>query len=423
MERKLKVIFIGAGNRGQVYSKEMAKLPEKYEGVAVAEPKDSRRNAVKERFGLPEDRCFSDWRELLKLGKIADIAVIATMDRDHLAPALACIELGYDLLLEKPVAPTAEDCETIAKAAEQKGVRALVCHVLRYTPFFTTIKKLLMDGAIGEICSIDHQEHVEILHQSHSFVRGNWGNSQRSSCMLLQKSCHDLDILQWLIGKKCVKIQSFGGLHYFTRENMPEGAPERCIDGCPHGDSCIFNSVKLYLKSKNEWFRGACSGAVNPTDEQVEQALRTNQYGKCVYQCDNDVVDRQTVNMLFEGGITVTFSMNAFNKGGRHIHIFGTKGELWGSMDTREEPVRVRNFYTKEITEYPVKGQDGLLNGHGGGDKGIVGALHAYLCGTYEGFSASDVRTSVDNHHLVFAAEKSRLEGTVVTLEDYINSL
>ena len=423
MERKLKVIFIGAGNRGQVYSKEMAKLPEKYEGVAVAEPKDSRRNAVKERFGLPEDRCFSDWRELLKLGKIADIAVIATMDRDHLAPALACIELGYDLLLEKPVAPTAEDCETIAKAAEQKGVKALVCHVLRYTPFFTTIKKLLMDGAIGEICSIDHQEHVEILHQSHSFVRGNWGNSQRSSCMLLQKSCHDLDILQWLIGKKCVKIQSFGGLHYFTRENMPEGAPERCLDGCPHGDTCIFNAEKLYLRSKNEWFRGACSGAVNPTDEQVEQALRTNQYGKCVYQCDNDVVDRQTVNMLFEDGITVTFSMNAFNKGGRHIHIFGTKGELWGSMDTREEPVRVRNFYTKEITEYPVKGQDGLLNGHGGGDKGIVGALHAYLCGTYEGFSASDIRTSVDNHHLVFAAEKSRLEGSVVTLTDYIDSL
>ena len=423
MEMRIKVIFIGAGNRGQVYSKQMAELPEKYEGVAVAEPKDSRRNAVKERFGLADDRCFADWRDLLKLGKIADIAVIATMDRDHLGPALAAIDLGYDLLLEKPVAPTAEDCEIIAKRAEERGVKALVCHVLRYTPFFTTIKKLLMEGAIGEICSIDHREHVEILHQSHSFVRGNWGNSQRASCMLLQKSCHDLDILQWLIGKKCRKIQSFGGLHYFTRENMPEGAPERCIDGCPHGDTCIFNSVELYLRSKSEWFRGACTGIVNATDEQVEQALRTNQYGKCVYQCDNDVVDRQTVNMLFEDGITVTFSMNAFNKGGRHIHIYGTKGELWGSMDSREEPVRVRNFFTKEITEYPVTGKDGLLNGHGGGDRGIVEALHPYLCGTYEGFSASDIRTSVDNHHLVFAAEKSRLEDRVITLDEYIKSL
>ena len=423
MERKLKAIFIGAGNRGLVYSKQMASLPEKYEGVAVAEPLDSRRNHVKERFDLPEDRCFTDWRDLLKLGKIADLAVIATMDKDHLEPALAAIDLGYDLLLEKPVAPNAADCETIAKRAQEKGAKVLVCHVLRYTPFFTTIKKLLSDGVIGEICSIDHREHVEIVHQSHSFVRGRWGNAGRSSCMLLQKSCHDLDILQWLIGKKCLKIQSFGGLHYFTRENMPEGAPERCIDGCPYGETCIFNSVKLYLQSKSEWFRGACTGVVNPTNEQVEQALRTTQYGKCVYQCDNDVVDRQTVNMLFEDGITVTFSMNAFNKGGRHIHIFGTKGELWGSMDSREEPVRVRDFYTNQITEYPVTGKDGLESGHGGGDRGIVEALHGYICGTYKGFSASDVRVSVDNHHLVFAAEKSRLEGTVVTLEDYINSL
>ena len=177
------------------------------------------------------------------------------------------------------------------------------------------------------------------------------------------------------------------------------------------------------LQSKSEWFRGACTGVVNPTNEQVEQALRTTQYGKCVYQCDNDVVDRQTVNMLFEDGITVTFSMNAFNKGGRHIHIFGTKGELWGSMDSREEPVRVRDFYTNQITEYPVTGKDGLESGHGGGDRGIVEALHGYICGTYKGFSASDVRVSVDNHHLVFAAEKSRLEGTVVTLEDYIAQL
>ena len=423
MEKRLKVIFIGAGNRGQKYSAHMAELPEKYEGVAVAEPKESRRNAVKERFCLADDRCFAHWRDLLKLGKIADIAVISTMDRDHLEPALACIDLGYDLLLEKPVAPNAVDCETIARAAEQKGVKALVCHVLRYTPFFTTIKKLLMEGAVGEICSIDHREHVEILHQSHSFVRGNWGNSQRASCMLLQKSCHDLDILQWLIGKKCLKIQSFGGLHYFTRENMPEGAPGRCLDGCPHGESCIFNAEKLYLKSKSEWFRGACTGIVNATDAQVEQALRINQYGKCVYQCDNDVVDRQTVNMLFEDGITVTFSMNAFNKGGRHIHIFGTKGELWGSMDSREEPVRVRDFCTNQITEYPVTGKDGLESGHGGGDVGIVQALHSYLCGTYEGFSASDIRTSVDNHHLVFAAERSRLEDRVVTLAEYIKSL
>ena len=192
------------------------------------------------------------------------------------------------------------------------------------------------------------------------------------------------------------------------------------MDGCPHGDSCIFNAEKLYLKSKSEWFRGACTGVVNPTDEQVEQALRTNQYGMCVYRCDNDVVDRQTVNMLFEDGITVTFSMNAFNRGGRHLHIFGTEGELWASMDSDEEPIRVRRFDSKTTEEYAVTGKDGLVNGHGGGDAGIIEALHAYVNGTYTGFSASDVRTSVDNHHLVFAAEESRRNSTVVDLAEYM---
>lgn len=423
MEKRIKVAFIGAGNRGLVYAGHMAAMPEKYEAVAVAEPLDSRRNHVKELFSIPEERCFTDWRDMLALGKIADLVVIATSDMAHTEPALAYIALGCDLLLEKPVAPTAEECEQVARAAEEKGVNVLVCHVLRYTPFFNTIKKLLKEGAIGEVCSIDHREHVGLVHQSHSFVRGKWAALDRSAFMLLAKSCHDMDIIQWLLDKKCLQVQSFGGLHYFVPENKPEGSPERCIDGCPHGDSCIFNSVKLYLESTSEWFRGACTGIVNSTDEQVEHALRTNQYGKCVFNCDNEVVDRQTVNMLFEDGVTVTFSMNPFNAGGRHIHIFGTKGELWGAMDSREEPIRVRNFFTKEVTEYPVTGKDGLNNGHGGGDRGIVEALHAYLCGTYDGYATSDIRISVDNHHLCFAAEQSRLENRVVTMAEYIESL
>ena len=423
MEKRLKVAIVGAGNRGQVYVDIMAEMPEKYEVVAVAECLDSRRDYVKQTFGIPDDRCFTDWQGMFALGKIADLVVIATSDTAHFEPAMAAIQLGYNILLEKPVAPTAKECEQVARAAEEKGVNVLVCHVLRYTPFFNTIKKLLLDGAIGEVCSIDHREHVGFVHQSHSYVRGKWGALDRSAFMLLAKSCHDLDIIQWLLDKKCLHVQSFGGLHYFVPKNKPEGSPERCIDGCPVGDTCPFNAVKLYLKKKSEWYRGACTGIVNATDEQVEHALRTNQYGKCVFCCDNEVVDRQTVNMLFEDGVTVTFSMNAFNSGGRHIHIFGTKGELWGSMDNREEPIRVREHATKEVTEYHVGGKEGLVDDHCGGDHGIVEALHAYMCGTYDGYAASDIRVSVDNHHLCFAAEQSRLENRVIDMDEYIKSL
>ena len=424
MEKKLTAVILGAGSRGQTYAKAMASMPEKFEVVAVAEPLESRRNFIRDLWNLPEDKCFKDYREVLALGKIADIAVIATMDQDHLEPAMDAIRLHYDILLEKPVAPNPEDCETIAQAAEKEGVKIIVCHVLRYTPFFCTIKKLLTDGVLGDIISINHEECVQNVHQSHSFVRGNWGNSGRSSCMLLQKSCHDLDILQWLVDKPCKKIQSFGTLTHFTAKNAPAGSPERCIDGCPKGDTCPYNAVKLYLDDKkNDWFRNACSGQVKPDDAAVEHALRTTQYGKCVYKCDNDVVDHQTVNMLFEDDITVTFTMCAFNKGGRFIHIMGTKGELWASMDKQEKPILVYDFETKQNVEYPFAGKDGITNGHGGGDTGIVEALYEYLIGSYNGFSVSEVRTSVNNHHLVFAAEQSRMTNTVVDLEEYVKSL
>ncbi len=422
--KELKAILIGAGNRGEAYTNIMAASGGKYKVVAVAEPIESRRNMIKEKHGLAEEMCFSDWKPLLQLGKIADFAIISTMDREHYEPVMAAINCKYDILLEKPVSPNPEECKKIADYAENMGVKVVVCHVLRYTPLFITIKNMLNEGKLGNIISINHEECVGNIHQSHSFVRGNWGNSKEASFMLLQKSCHDLDILQWLVGKKCKKIQSFGALTYFKNENAPEGSPEYCIEGCPKKDTCPYNAVKLYLDDKeNAWFRTTCTKQANPTDEMVENAIRTTQYGKCVFKCDNDVVDHQTVNMLFEDDITVTFTMNAFNQGGRFIHIMGTKGELRASMASEDAPIMYYNFEDKKHYEIPVTGKDGLNNGHGGGDEGIVDALYEYFNGTYEGCSVSDIRTSVDNHLLVFAAEESRITGAVVELDDFIEKV
>lgn len=423
MGKLLTAILIGAGNRGELYARNMGEMEDKYKVIAVAEPIESRRNVIKERHGISEEMCFTDWKPLLEKGKIADVAVIATMDKQHLEPTLAAIECGYDILLEKPVSPDPIECQKIALAAEEKGVKIVVCHVLRYTPFFITIKNLIDEGRLGKVMSINHEECVGNVHQSHSFVRGNWGNSERSSCMLLQKSCHDMDILQWLVGKKLKKVQSFGSLTYFRKENAPEGAPEYCIEGCPKGDTCPYNAKKLYLIEGGSWFRTTCTKHANPTDEMVENALRTTQYGKCVFKCDNDVVDHQTVNMLFEDDVTVTFTMNAFNKGGRFIHIMGTKGELRASMADKDEPMLLYDFETKQTEEIQAYGKDGLVNGHGGGDSGIVVALYEYLNGEYTGCSVSDIRTSVDNHLIVFAAEESRATNTVVDFEEFVSKL
>lgn len=418
--KKLTAILIGAGGRGKNYTDIMKDMSEKYQVVAVAEPIKSRREYIRDKHNVSEDMCFLDWKPLLEKGKIADFAIISTMDRDHYGPAIAAIDAGYDLLLEKPIAPTPEECVGICKHAKEKGSKVVICTVLRYTPLFKTLKDIIDSGKIGRVMSITHEECVGNVHQSHSFVRGNWGNEERSSSMLLQKSCHDMDILQWLIGKKLKKVQSFGALSYFTKENAPEGSPDYCIQGCPHADKCNYNAVKLYLgEDRVEWFIDAATKEFNATEEQVKDAITNTQYGKCVYKCDNNVVDHQTVNLLFEDDLTVTFGMNAFNKGGRYIHIMGTKGEVNAALDG-DVPIRCYDFDTGKTEEIPMSGKDGISGGHGGGDEGIVYDLYEYLNDTYEGKSVPEIDESTINHLITFAAEESRLTGTVVDFDEYL---
>ena len=418
MQDKKKIIVIGAGSRGTCYTNQCLKVPDDYKVVAVAEPIADRRDNIKNIHGISDELCFESWEPLLALPKMAEIAIIATMDRDHVAPALAAIEKGYNLLLEKPAGATPEECRKIQRAAEEKGVFVLVCHVLRYTKFFKTLKKILDSGEIGKVMNIQHYEPVGLIHQSHSFVRGNWGNSEESSFMLLQKSCHDMDILAWLIGKKCKRAQSFGSLSYFKRENAPKGSPEYCIEGCPVADSCNYNAVKLYLESDSSWFRKASTKNVAPTDDDVRRAITETQYGKCVYKCSNNVVDHQVVNLEFEGDVTVSFTMSAFNQGGRFIRIMGTKGEIEAKMEGNE--IKVYSFDTKQWHSVDCDGigDQSIVSGHGGGDDGIIFALRDLMDGKASK-SVCGIAESCDNHMIAFAAEESRKSGRVVSLDEY----
>ncbi len=421
MSEKKSVILIGAGARGIGYTNYIARNSESYEVLAVAEPVDDRRLYVKEKHNIPNSMCFWDWRPLLDMPKMADACFICTMDRDHFEPAMRAIELGYEILLEKPAGATPEECMLLCEAAEKRGVNVLVCHVLRYTPFFMGLKNLIDGGKIGRVMQIRHTEDVGNVHQSHSFVRGNWGNSLRSTPMILQKSCHDMDILQWLVGKPCKRVQSFGTLSYFTEENRPEGAADRCIDGCIHGDTCPYNAVKLYLEDeKNSWFRTTCTEKVRPVNEDVEKALRETNYGKCVYLCDNDVVDHQVVNLEFEGDILANFSMAAFNRGGREIFIMGTMGTLHGKM--AESFYTYYDFKTRSTSKIEINDAvlgEMITGGHGGGDSGIMKAFFERLKGEYRGNSICSLRESCENHLIAFAAEESRLTGKVVDMKEY----
>jgi len=409
---KKTAILIGAGQRGSGYANYVFANPEDYQIVGVAEPVFDRREAIRTKHNVPEENCLHTWEDVFTREKWADCVFICTQDAMHYGPAMAAIEKGYDMLLEKPISPSEQECLEIAEAAAKKGIKSVVCHVLRYTPLFQKVKQLLQDGAVGKILTFVHNENVGDIHHAHSFTRGAWRKAAESCPMILAKSCHDMDIMQWLVDKECISLSSYGALSFFNGENKPPGSPPRCTDGCT--EDCPYDTRKLYLPGKNqpghsEWFRSAACQKDQPTDAEVEQALKTGPYGRCVFACDNDVVDHQSVNMLFEDDITVLFSMSSFTSEiTRTFKIMGTKGEL--KVSSSDKFITHVDFKTREKTQIPIEEAEG---GHGGGDKGIMGAFHKYMCGELEAADVSELSVSVKNHRLSFKAEESRVNGGV----------
>lgn len=411
----LTVSLIGAGFRGQIYTDYAHKRPEELRVVAVAEPDELRRRKIQEKFGLPQERCFASWEELLVQPRLSDAAMVCTQDRHHYAPALEALRAGYHVLLEKPMSPDWRECVELGKQAEQSERLLTICHVLRYSPFFQTIKGLLDEGRIGRLMAMQHNENVGYWHQAHSYVRGNWRSSEQSSPMILAKSCHDMDIMQWLVGGECESVASYGSLTHFRPESAPEGAPLRCLDGCPAADDCVYYAPNIYLHADYGW-KQAASSPVNSYEARY-QALVDGPYGRCVYHCDNDVVDHQVVSMSFNNDVTAVFTMSAFTEeSSRTLKLMGTKGEIRASMETNQIELRLFGSGKREIIELTDAG--GHV-GHGGGDlrlvRDFVRAARSF--GQYD--SATSARASIQSHLMAFAAERSRVEGRMVALSEF----
>lgn len=418
--RPVTLALVGAGNRGGVYAEWAAAHPERARVVAVAEPRDYQRKTLAERHGIPPERTFTSWEELVAAsadGRPADAAIVATQDNDHVAPCVALARAGYHLLVEKPLAPTEEECRTVAAAVREAGVVLAVCHVMRYTPYTRLLKEVIDSGRLGDVMSIQHLEPVGYWHQAHSYVRGNWRREDTSSPMLLAKSCHDIDWMHYILGVPIERVSSFGRLSHFTRENQPAGAADRCLD-CPEEieRSCPYSAKKIYLgmveRGHTGWPLPVLTDDVSR--DGVERALREGPYGRCVYACDNDVVDHQVVSLEFAGGITGTFTMTGFTPmGHRRTQIFGTRG----SLDGDGVRISVTDFLTDttEVLETPNLGSDAGA-GHGGGDAGVMDAfVHALATGDRSVLSSGPEET-LQSHLAVFAAERARRTGTVQTV-------
>ena len=415
--RKISFAIIGLGSRGlDSYAPYALIHPDEMEIIAVADPKKEKRDKAAKLFHLDQSMVFNDADELLSMEKLADAAIIATQDQQHVKQAVMALEKGYDILLEKPISPKKEEVELLEKKAAETGHLVVICHVLRYAPFYKAIKSLLESNAIGRLMSIDAIEHVGYWHQAHSFIRGNWRNENSSSPMLMQKSCHDMDIIRYLVGSPCKKIVSYGELSYFKAENAPSGASKRCMDGCKAKSGCPFDAEKIYITNKRTGIRHnpgdnwPCNIlADSPDEEKLYDAICNGPYGRCVFYSDNDVVDHQVVMMEFASNVTATFTMTGFTADNhRTIKLFGTEGEIEGDMEKNQ--LALRRFGQEEQVIQVEQPQ----SGHGGGDEEIVRAFIMEMNGIHS--ASSTLEASIDSHMMVFAAEKSRKTGQVETL-------
>jgi predicted dehydrogenase len=408
--------IVGAGNRGRQYAS-LAVATGRARVVAVAEPSAARRDAMAEQYSLPVDAVFDDWAALAAAPRLADAVVIATQDREHVGPAVALAEAGYHILLEKPIAPSEQESLTIVAAAERAGVQLAVCHVLRYTPLTRQIRAVLDAGRLGELVSIQHLEPVGWWHFAHSYVRGNWRRADLATPMLMAKACHDVDWLQYVVGRPALRVSSFGGLFHFRPSQAPPGAAARCIE-CPVEDACAFSAVRFYRSclgdpDRERWPLSTVTDT--PTAEAVELALREGPYGRCVYHSDNDALDHQVVTIEYEGGVTASLTVAAFTPmADRKTRIMGTRGYL----DTDGETIRVYDFRTatEEAIDVGAGTDASAARGHGGGDSGLIDAFLASITEADASLIKSGPADSLASHRVVWAAERARREGIVVTL-------
>ena len=410
LDKPVTVMIIGAGDRGRCYAQYAEKFPKSMKVVGVADLNPYRREQMAKKHNIPAENQFGDFRDALSKAKFADAVVISTPDNLHYEPCMKALALGYDVLLEKPVAPTEKECRDIMKQAHKYNRVVAVCHVLRYAPYFVAMKQVVDSGAIGDLVNIQHFEPIRYYHMAHSYVRGNWPNSKTTTPIILAKSCHDLDILRWIINKPCESIAAEGSLYLFRKEMMPKGATERCIDNadgtdCPHEKECPYSAKHVYMEKKR--FLGPFD-LPRKDPELIREKLKTMNYGRCVYRCNNDQCDHYVAIMKFENGITASFSMDAFTPyGGRRTRIMGTKGFIEGDghvftfYDFRSGHKSVWDQKVSEIEEF--KG-----SGHGGGDHALVRDFLRAVSAQDEKLLTSTIDVSIESHVMGFMAEKSR---------------
>ena len=408
-DKPVTAIVCGAGNRGNVYGNFALSYPDQLDIVGVAEPIAIRNERYTKKHAIKEENRFVTWEDVFKKPKFADAVIISTPDNLHYGPCMKALEMGYDVLLEKPISPSEKECRNILALAKKTGRIVAVCHVLRYAPYFVKLRELMQSGAIGEVVSMQHMEPIEHIHMSHSYVRGNWHNSKQTTPIILAKSCHDLDIMRWMIGKPCKRISAFGDLKWFTKKNAPAGSTERCTDGCRVEGECPYSALEIYYRKRQRNYVFDLPEDKDKQAEYVLQQLKTTNYGRCVYRMDNDQPDHYITNILFDDQVTASFSMEAFTSyEGRRTRVMGSHGDIVGDMTS----FTITNFKSGKKEEWKE-----TTDGHGGGDWRLVENWVQAVAQRNPALLTSTIDQSIESHIMGFMAEESRKQKKVMDIK------
>ena len=412
--KQLTISVIGCGNRSTIYSRLAGEMKDQYKLVAAADPNLLRANRIKEFSGNSDFKVFSTYDQLFECEKLSDMVIIGTQDQDHYVPCKKALEKGYDVLLEKPISPLLDEILELEELAIKLGRKLQVCYVLRYTPFYMKVKEILESGVIGEVVSINAIEGVLPWHQAHSFVRGKWNRAETSSPMIVAKCCHDTDIISWLLDDTCRSVSSYGALTHFVKENAPEGAPERCTDGCPHADKCYYNAERYATDMRDPWLELIYDNFETATEEEIIEWIKGTDFSRCVYRCDNNVVDHQIVNMEFESKTTANLTMTAFEQG-RNIEIYGTKGTLKGGFSLKKitgKDILVETWDGEHFEH--VLSNETTEDHHMGGDNGLMNNLYTNMV-----IKGESVSSYIQSHVIAYAAEESRVKDEKIVIESF----
>ena len=419
----IRAVIVGGGHRSDIYAELALKKPEKLRIVGLVDPSPRRTEYLKEKYAIPEENCFSSVEALCKREKLGELVINGTMDQLHVPTAIPTLEKGYDLLLEKPLAISREEMDTLCETAKKNERYVHLCHVLRYTDFYSTVKRLILDGEIGRPISLSMSEHVAYAHMGVSFVRGKWRS--KSACfapMLLAKSCHDLDLMTWLMQPyRPVAVSSFGSNLQFTKEQKPIGATHRCYDGCPHIDTCPYSAKSNYAEHDfwSVYAFEATEGQALTYEEREKSLKGDNPFGICAWDFDREGnVDHQTVNVSFEGGATATFSMvGGATRAQRSLHLVGTLGEIIGVFEDNRITLRkISPHNEKWFEEKEIQTLSSSCGAHAGGDMALIESFIDILGGKEPDYRACDLDSAADAYRVAFAAEVAKNEGRTVLL-------